>query len=145
MTGFLRSNEIAQIRRDFANLIAGAEGTPITIRYRSSISGATWDDTYEEWVGGTPTYSTISTRCLQYHINERDKDLLEFAFVKMGDCLFTISSSVDLTDLEDVTIIDPDGVVWVPVVVPTRALGEYIDVRLGSVEVAQTLLTRLQQ
>jgi len=145
MTGFLTSSEMAMIRRDFASLIAGAEGTPITIRHRSSITGGVWDDTYEEYVGGVSVYTDISARSLQYHINERDKDLLEFAFVKMGDCLFSVDPSVDLDGLEEVTIIDPDGVVWVPVTDPTRALGEYIDVRVGSVEVAQTILTRLQQ
>jgi hypothetical protein len=145
MTGFLSAADITQMRKDFSDLLSGPEGTPITIRYRASVSGATWDDTYQEWVGGVETYADISTRSIQQLVDERDKDLLEFAFVKSGDCVFSILSSVDLDGKEKITIIDPDGGVWVPVIVPTRAFYEYIDVRVGSTQIAQSLLTRLQQ
>ena len=145
MSEFLAAGEILQMRKDFSDLLSSAQGTPITIRYLLSISGATWDETYQQWVGGTKTYTTVSAQALQQHVKDRDQDLLEFAFVKMGDCVFSILPSIDLEDKEEVTIIDPDGGVWVPVVVPTRAFYEYIDVRVGSTQIAQSLLTRLQQ
>ena len=147
MNPFLSSGEIAQMRKDFANVLSSAQGTPITILYRSGISGATWDKTYQQWVGGSRTYATIDVGALQQFIDDpdKDKDLLEFAFVQRGDCVFSILSSVNLDGKDEVTVVDPNGVLWTPITVPTRAFYEYIDVRVGSTQIAQSILARREQ
>ncbi len=143
MSDFLTSADITQMRKDFSDIIASPQGTPVTIRHLSNTSAATWDEDYQQWVG-TKGYTTIAARALQQLIGERDKDLLDFGFVKSGDCLFTLLSSVDLGGLDEVTITDPNDGVWVPVVVPTQGFQEYIEVRLGSTQIAQSILARLQ-
>lgn len=145
MNDFLSAAEINIMQKDMSDMLGGAGGAPITIRHLTSVAGGTWDETYQQYIGGTKVFADISAQAIQFVIGERHKDLLEFASVKSGDCLFSMLPSVDLEGLDEVTIIDPDGGVWIPVVGPTRAFYEYIDPRVGSTQLTQSILTRLQQ
>lgn len=143
---FLTPADVAQMRRDASDIVRSAAGMDISVRYLSGITNAVWDETYQQWVGDKTYTTTANIRAMQHFVTDRDEDLLQLGFVKVGDCIFTLlPGAFDFDDKDEVTVIDSDGVVWVPVMVPTKAFYEYMESRVGSTQLFQAILTRVKQ
>jgi len=146
MMQFLNAADIRQMQRDANDVVASAAGANVTVRYLASVTGGSYNAAYREYDGSTKTYTTETVRALQHFVTDRDKDLLEFGFVKIGDCIFSfLLDAVDLDDLDEVTITDSDGAVWVPVMVPTKAFYVYMESRVGNTQLFQAVLARVRQ
>jgi hypothetical protein len=135
------------MQKDAAGIIASPVAAEVTVRWLNTHTGGVWDPAYQQWVGGTKTYTTTAAvRALQYFVTDRDEDLLQFAFVKKGDCIFSfLPTAIDFTNRQEVTITDSDGAVWVPVMTPTKAFNEYMESRVGNTQLFQAMLTRMRQ
>ncbi len=147
---FMNSFEARLIRRDAKEMVLNsAESADILIHYLT-ISGATLDEVYDEWVGGVTLTGVIEAKAIQKIVQPKEEQVLKWGILESGDCIFYLDTSVDLTIIEHATTtkinVVNDSVEWIPV--PRHAnkgFHESIVQRVGNVVLFQPLPAKLSR
>ena len=98
--GFLSTQGLNKIKRDFDVLLTSPEATPITLNYLASHTG-TWDPDEGAYDGGVETWDSESLKAILKVITMYDKLLIDTGAVTVGDCMFFINRTLDIGALLD--------------------------------------------
>jgi len=140
--GFLKTIDIIKMKRDFKNLLASPEASPVIIYYVSSHTG-TWDSDRNEYTGGAETWSHLHTKSILKVVSLNDRRLLDLGVVAIGDVIFRIGKSVDIISVLDTNLkkwhVEYKSEKWYPI---TMDISEHnnLTVPLGDDYVCQSLI-----
>lgn len=98
-----------QVERDFKWLLKQKETPTITIAY-DTIAGATSAKFYGNNTGGTITPHTITVKAIVEPVNEWTVKRLPYVTLKVGQTIFYVDKSIDLSDAKNIRVICADRV-----------------------------------
>ncbi|WP_257064276.1 hypothetical protein [Priestia megaterium] len=97
-----KTNLTSLIQSDLEDMIT-SDGDTITFEWTER-TGATWNETYEVWEGGTTTTMTQDVRGLGRVVDYAEDEMeYEFGRIAVGDCLIRFPISFDIEQFEDKT------------------------------------------
>ena len=134
---YLSSQELRQIKHDYERLLKSPEACAIYLRYNRPNGDA---------VDETPINHPV--RAIHRVVNPLDLQKLKDRILEVGDSLFFISSSIDLSmpNAADAVIdgtlqvIDSAGKAWNPRIVNGGDKSRYVTYYLGSQQVGQVIV-----
>ena len=138
---------IRQMQVDFARLLASPEASD----FRAIIltmQGAVLDAVFGMVDATSGVASAVMTgRCIQQIVKPRDKQILEWGILEVGDCILYLSNDMDLTLTENQSIyfVDPSNVEWTPVPVTVKGFENYLYTRLGNSQLGQVIACTLKK
>lgn len=143
---YLSGFEVELIVRDFECLLTGCEASTITGEFAEPVSPVV-DDVYGITDATSWDMSHFTGKAIQKILNEFDEKSLGFGILKAGDCIFYLSTSLDLSEGHPQTfeIIDPGGLRWVPVPREQNVYQHYLIHRIAQTQVAQVVPCRLKK
>lgn len=144
---FLTGVEAALVKRDYeCMLMSSCHSSVITGEYKIPTSPVV-DDVYKIVDASSWTAYAFTGHALQKIVTQQDERLLAMGIVEVGDCIFYLSTELDLEQgyPETLELIDPGEQRWIPNLRRQGEAQRYLLHRLGETQVAQVLPCRLKK
>ena len=144
MNGFLTSNEIALMKRDFALLLKSPEATTVVITYKVPTAPEV-DATYGNVDAYLWTTKTKKSKCIQKILTARDEKILAYGILEIGDCILYLPSDLDLTiDEYSSAVFTIVNIDWIPVPRKQKAFYASLVYRIGDSQISEVIPCKIK-
>lgn len=143
---FIDQNDYGLIMQDFEMLLLSSESVVASFNINRKIGG-TLDTVFNVVDSFSVSQIVVTGNAIQQIVKPVDEDILSWAVLESGDCLFYMSIDFDPGNQEsdEVYIETPDGLTWIPVPIEMSAFYKFIRARLGQSQVGQCIPAKLKK